>query len=219
MCDKSEYTFEFRILAATWWHECDQRKGAMRNIRRQLSEKFNLKGDVPHGRVIKEWEEKLFTTGSLFDKPRSGRPSACGDVAASIARSPQKSVRVRAVDMGISKSTLHRQLHKDGYKPFKPTFTQYLSADDKDMRLHACGQLLDKFPSEFSQRNIFFSDECAIYAQAKMENLVWWSKENPHFQKQIQLHSPMVMVWAAMSSRDLIGPFFISGRFTAQSYC
>jgi hypothetical protein len=216
MCDKSEYTFEFRILAATWWHESDKSKPAMKNIRQLLSERFHLPGDVPHGRVIKLWEKKLFATGSLVDKPRSGRPSAFGDVADECH--PQQSVRDLAEAAGVSKSTMHRHLCKGGYKPFKPTFTQFLSADDEDSRLHACGQLLDKYPSDFSQRNIFFSDECAIYAQGKMENLVWWSKENPHFHKQLQLHPPTVMVWAAMSSKDLIGPFFVTGSITAKSY-
>ena len=184
MADVSEYTIEYRMLASTWWHESSRNKAALKNVRAQLAERFA--GEVPNGRVIKEWEGKLFTTGSLLDKPIGGRPSASGDIIpdleASLAEAPQKSVKQRASDLNIPKSSLHRMIHKEGYKPFKPTFTQFLSEEDEDIRLTACGQLMNKYPTAFTQRNIFFSDECAVYADGSMENIVYCSKENPHFQ-------------------------------------
>ncbi len=36
--------------------------------------------------------------------------------------------------------------------------------------------------------------------------------------KQVQHHPPSLMVWAAMSSKNLFGPFFVSGRITSDAY-
>ena len=64
--DQSTYTIEARILAATWWHESNQTKDDMKNVRERFSQRFN--GDIPRGEKIKQWEEKLFNTGSFLDK-------------------------------------------------------------------------------------------------------------------------------------------------------
>jgi hypothetical protein len=79
-------------------------------------------------------------------------------------------------------------------------------------------ELLTKYPSPFSRRNFFFSDECAVYGDGRQANLTWWAKDNPHFQRQIEQHPPMLMIWSAMSQEDIIGPFFIEGSITAASY-
>lgn len=63
-----------------------------------------------------------------------------------------------------------------------------------------------------------FSDECAIYASARAHNVVFWSKENPHFWDQVVQHPPTIMVWAAMAKEHLIGPFFIEGRMDSLRY-
>ena len=71
--DQSPYTYEFRIIAATKWHESSQDKGAMKQIRQYLAKRFDIDGEIPVGRVIKQWHNKLFTTGTLHDEDRSGR--------------------------------------------------------------------------------------------------------------------------------------------------
>ncbi len=135
-----------------------------------------------------------------------------------IAHQPHSSIRSLASEVGTSTFTVHKYLHSEGYKPFRPTFTQFLSDDDEYDRMLACGDMLTKYPSPFSRRNFFFSDECAVYADARIPNLHWWSKENPHFPKQVQHHPPSLLVWAAISAIDLIGPFFVRGRITSEAY-
>jgi hypothetical protein len=220
MVDTSVYTCEFRILASTWWHESDKSKVAMADVRKKLAARFDL--PPPRGFVIRNWEEKLFSTGSVADNPRCGRPSCEEEIverlSVAIEQEPHLSTRALAADVGASTSTVRKYLHQEGYKAFRPTFTQYLSADDEYDRMLACGVLLTKYPTPFSRRNFFFSDECAIYTDEKMSNLIWWSKENPHFTKQVKHHPPSLMVWAAMSSDALIGPFFVTGRVTSEVY-
>lgn len=220
MADSSEYTIEYRIQAACWWHDSKKDKGAMAEVRRKLQETFDA--PPPRGKRVKMWEEKLFSTGSINDLDRSGRPSPYNNLEEAVNKSvneaPQLSIRQRSEEMGVPYTTLQRQLHSAGFKPFRPTFSQYLSDEDKSERVACCGELLSKYPTRFSRRHFFFSDECAVYGDGRQENLTWWAKENPHFQKQIQNHPPMLMIWAAMSQYDLIGPFFCDGRITAQSY-
>lgn len=221
MADESPYTIDFRIVAASSWHDSDRSLSAMRQIRKSLAKRFHLDGSVPDGRVIKQWHEKLFSTGSILDLPRTGRPNETKEhaerIEASLAANPNTSIRRRAVELHLDKSSLLRYCHQEGYRAWKPTFCQFLSEDDKALRVQACEELVSSISPE-EQRNFFFSDECAVYGGGKLKNAVLWSKENPHYHQQVQQHPPMVMIWGAISHDHLIGPFFIEGRMTSASY-
>ena len=119
------YTFEYRILASVWWHESGKSKVDMADIRNKLAERFDAPS--PRGRTVKQWAEKLFSTGSLLDLPRTGRPSLEEEIvpalSAAITHQPNSSVRTLASDLGISTFTVRKYLHSEGYKPFWPTFT------------------------------------------------------------------------------------------------
>jgi hypothetical protein len=213
-------SFEYRILAAVWWHECEKTLTGMKEIRNKLSIRFQC--DSPDGRIIKKWEEKLFRCGSLNDNPRSGRPSEHGDemedICASVLRSPQKSLRQRSSELNIPQTTLHSILTKEKFRPWKPTFLQYLSEEDKVLRVNCCNEILRTHVTENARNNIFFSDECSIYSESKTTQTVWWSKENPHYHIQLKKYPPSIMVWAAMNSKYLIGPFFITGTVNSNKY-
>ena len=75
-----------------------------------------------------------------------------------------------------------------------------------------------KYNNERLKNKLFFSDECAVYMSSRNSNVVMWSKENPHFWQQVQQYPLKVMIWAAMSSTALIGPFFIDGTIDANRY-
>jgi hypothetical protein len=95
MADKSEYTIEYRVLAAAWYHECDKSISSVRTLKARLRKKFDCK--PPDTRYIQKWCEKLFTTGSIIDLHRSGRPNERGDMSTeleeSIQADPKKSIR------------------------------------------------------------------------------------------------------------------------------
>jgi hypothetical protein len=219
--DNSPYTIEFRILAACWWHESDQTKAAMRQLRQRLSERYS--GESPRGSVIREWEVKLFNTGSIADEPRCGRPisrnASHAAVSESLHRSPKKSLRKRSAELDLPVTTLRRVLVDDlQCKPWRPVHVQFLSPEDRHVRTENCRDILTRCPTPQTKNRVFFSDECAVYADAKMNNVVWWSKENPHFTDQVLQHPPKLMIWAAMSDHHLIGPIFVEGRITSQRY-
>jgi hypothetical protein len=222
MTDTSVYTKEYRIIAATLYHESTKDLKSVKGLKRKLREEYP--DEPPDTRVIKTWEEKLFKTGSINDLPRAGRPNERGDeeerVENSLEADPRLSVRQRANVLNISQATLYRIMAYDlGYKSWKPTMTQFLNAGDHANRVHCCRQILEKYDNNIRRDRIFFTDECAVYAEGRGNaNLSFWSKENPHFWEQVQQHPPSVMIWAAISATHLIGPFFISGSVTSQSY-
>lgn len=98
------------------------------------------------------------------------------------------------------------------------TKVQLLSEEDYQNRVQCCRQILAKYDNNIRRDKIFFSDECAVYAEGHDIRLRFWSKEKPHFWEQVRQHPPQVMIWAAMSGRHLIGPFFLTGSVTAENY-
>ncbi len=50
---------------------------------------------------------------------------------------PRLSVRQRSAELQIPKSSVHNILKRDGYKPFKPAFTQFLTEEDEYNRMWA----------------------------------------------------------------------------------
>ena len=220
--DNSQFTIEYRILAAAWLYESDGSIIAVRNVKSKLRDRYGI--EPPDARYIKAWADKLFTSGSILDKPRSGRPNERGDygedVNTSVEEDPKQSIRRRSDELNIPKTTLHRVLTKDlGYKNWKPTKVQFLSQIDHENRVNSCRAILQKYDTPVRKRRLFFTDECAVYAEGKGQvRISMWSKQNPHFWEQVKQHPPTVMVWAAMSAECLIGPFFLEGGVTADNY-
>lgn len=222
MNDQSEYTLEFRIMAACFYHDCDKSIAEIRSLKKKLRDRFD--DEPPRTSIIAVWETKLFTTGSILDMKRSGRPNERGDVvdevAQSVVENPTQSIRKRSGELEIPYTTLRRSLKMDlGLRAWKPTMVQYLSEEDHAHRVQCCRQILQKYDTNLRRHRLFYSDECAIYAEGKSNvRVAFWSKENPHFWEQVRQHPPKVMVWAAMSEQHLIGPFFFDGGVTAEAY-
>ena len=138
MSDISEYSFEYRILAACWYHECDKGVSAIRALKAKLREKFS--GEPPDTRYIAKWEDKLFTTGSILDQARCGRPNERGDhhkdIEQSVEHNPRLSVRLRSQMLEIPQTSLYRSMTDDlGYRNWKPTKVQFLSEADHQSRV------------------------------------------------------------------------------------
>ena len=73
MIDSSDYTVEYRVHAASFFLACEQTRHAMKLVRDRLRVQYGI--EPPEHRIIKAWSTKLLETGSLFDRPRGGRPT------------------------------------------------------------------------------------------------------------------------------------------------
>src|SRR5258705_2016186 len=105
------------------------------------------------------------------------------------------------------------QLH-----PFCPHIRNELSDADMDKRLTASKAMLRRFSSAEIRQRVIFTDECAVYLSSRTRNVLFWSRNNPHFIQEIKNHPPYVMVWAGVSGEHAIGPFFFTGNVNAQTY-
>ena len=75
------------------------------------------------------------------------------------------------------------------YAPTQSVPVLSLMDGDMDRRYESCRALLDTFSNAVSRSKVLFSDKCAIYRSARDRNVVFWSKENPNFTRELE-HNP-----------------------------
>ena len=71
MVDTSDYMVEYRVHATSFCIVSDQTRHAIKLVRDRLRAKYDI--EPPEHCVIKAWSNKLLETGSLFDRPKSGK--------------------------------------------------------------------------------------------------------------------------------------------------
>lgn len=222
MTDISVFTVEERLIAAVWVHDRIRNDMTMEDIRSAFTERFGK--PAPSRSNLYLWEKKVFETGSVLDQARSGRPETrkktCAGVQESLQQSPKKSTRKRSAELGIPRATMMDHMKKDlDVKPYKPMSVNQLSDEDMDRRKEFCEKFLNRFPDcPRNHRKIIFSDECAIYKSSKSRNIYFWAKENPFYKEEVENNPPHVMIWAALTSEHLIGPYFFDGNVNQESY-
>lgn len=120
--DISGYSLEEKIVSAVWVHERIRNKMSWIHLMKCFIIRFG--NYPPSKRTLKTWERKLFSMGAVKDRARTGRPCArlmhIPYVQASIAESPNMSLRERASELGLPRSTLLKILKYDLKMTFVP---------------------------------------------------------------------------------------------------
>lgn len=167
-------------------------------------------------------------TGSIKDKPRSGRPKtatnpdAALDVLLTFEENPHASIRKTSQQTGVSRTSVGRILKLHDYHPYKIKLVQELIGDDHDRRLEYCETMMERVAA--NDRFLFwtcFSDEATfeLSGSVNRHNMRYWSTENPHWTREHKTQYPQkVNVWAGILCNRIIGPFFIDGNLTAEKY-
>ncbi|CAI9724379.1 PLHD1 protein [Octopus vulgaris] len=87
------------------------------------------------GKLIKKFKE----TGSVLDKPRSGRPKTSDEtkeaVMAKFSASPKKSLRRTSTVLGVPKPTIHKMLVEEKFHRYNLQILHHLNEDDPDRRM------------------------------------------------------------------------------------
>ncbi|GBO17444.1 hypothetical protein AVEN_168351-1 [Araneus ventricosus] len=77
-------------------------------VQRNFRTKFNK--PPPSRNSILSWHKKFLETGSVLDKPRSGRPSTSDSdverIREAFTRSPTKSTRQASIELGVARSSI-----------------------------------------------------------------------------------------------------------------
>lgn len=164
---------------------------------------------------------KFNTTGSVWDKEKSGRPDDNNDekkekVAEGVrtvsARSSWSVSSVREVskETGLSKSTIHRIMkRKLNLSKWKISITQQLEPDDYKTRKEFANWFLESMIDNID--NVIWSDEAYFHLNSIVytKNAYIWAEENPHATTEKPLHSPKICVWVGFSGNIIIPPVII----------
>jgi len=118
-------------------------------------------------------------------------------VRETVVRSPTRSARRHALELGMGESTVRRILHKDlGSHPYKMMIVQTLNEGDYQQRL-AFAELMLEIIEEHEDAIIMMSDEPHFHLNGSVnkQNFRYWPPQNPHEVHERPLDSPKVTVW------------------------
>lgn len=163
-------------------------------MRNKLRDRYDI--ESPAARVIKGWAEELFSTGTIIDKPRSGRPSERGNaiegVSQHLSAYPCSSVRRVSDELNISRSTCHRIMRKDlALKPWKSTSVQFLMPDDHINRVNCCTEILNTYHRP--RLSILYSFQTNVFCMrlARLQTWYFGARKIPIFgTKLCSIHQP-----------------------------
>lgn len=134
--------------------------------------------EPPHRNTIAKWMKQFKETGSVHDKPRSGRPCISDESVASIEKSftasPRKSARRASLELRLPKSSVHNILQaKLHMKAYKIQLHQQLLEEDYYARLTFCHQFNEKFGNDdVFVSSLLFSDEATFHISCKVNRLI-----------------------------------------------
>ena len=152
-------------------------------------------------------------TGSLSDKPRSGRPVTVTTrqmrsvVRSRVWRNPRRSVRKMALELKISRGSIRRIVNRDlGLSSFKRKQAHFLTETIKAKRLSRSKGLLTRFANQGLEK-VLFSDEKLFTveeASNRQNDRILSTKasvipEELKLVKRVQKPSS-VMVWGGISA-------------------
>lgn len=189
-------------------------------VKRAYQRHFNVKTS-PDPKTLREVVMKFRTEGTVhnLNKKRSGRPKTVRTVEnvdavrQSVTQSPNKSLRRRSQELGLTRATTHRILRQDlNCFPYKIHIKHKLTDTDKVARVAMCNWFNEKMERDQDWiKHVWFTDEAHFHlaGQVNSRNNVYWGTQPPLEVVERPLHSAKVTVWCALSSQGIIGPYFL----------
>jgi hypothetical protein len=208
------YSTEAKIQIVILMAKLESPTRVIREMQRQGS------NEVPERHTITSIYQKFLETGTVEDRSRSGRPSTVTDevieqVETILKEEPLNTVRNVARTANLSKYQAHRIMRDIlGFKPYMMQSTQFLYDEDRDLRVEMAEKLVPILEDPSNDGLIFFSDESTFYLSGLVNkhNCRFWSSSNQFVTVGEAMNSAKINVWCAMSSKQIIGPFFFDGE-------
>ena len=189
--------------------------------------KNHFESEPPARSTIHYVVNKFKETGSVHDRPRSGRPlsivneEVSQEVTELLTEDPYTSIRLGALQLEMSKSNYQRILEKLDYHSYRPSKTIELTDDDFDRRVEFCETFLG-----MAQENpdlpgkIVWSDESQfkLNGVVNRHNCCYWVHSNQHHLIPVPHDQHGVMTWCGITSKKIIGPYFFEGNVNGDSY-
>ncbi|CAI9721085.1 Macrophage migration inhibitory factor-like [Octopus vulgaris] len=113
-----------------------------KEVQESFQENFGAER-LPHRNCVSALLHKFKKTGSVQDKPKSGRPKVVTDtvlqnVTNKLQRSPRKSLRRLSQETRISLTSTHRAVHQLKFLPYKVHVVHELKPQDSEKRVLFC---------------------------------------------------------------------------------
>ena len=189
-------------------------------VQRKFLLKYGKNAKLPSTKSIRRWHSLFKETGSVSPKKRNRKSTVnAAAVIDSIESNPKLSVRRLGNQCNISRESVRKILKKNDYHPYKPQIVQELHAADYGHRIKFAEEMQKNMEHHFLKL-LLFSDEAIFHLDGALnrQNCRNWSTENPNWKIEKALNSPKTMVWAAIGSAGIIGPFFFDGNVSGDSY-
>lgn len=167
-------------------------------------------------------------TGSVMDKPKSGRSSLEEErepiVVAELERQQSAhslgvaSSSAVARASGIPQSSVQRILrHRLGLYPYRLQVNQKLSDTDHEKRVVFARLMLS---NNIDLENVLWTDESyfSLAGHVVRHNSIIWGSEKPRQTCDSDMHAPKVCVWFGYSARHRLQPFFFPATINGENY-
>lgn len=180
----------------------------------------------PSHSTIMRTVERFERTGSVEDEQKQGKPNTINkeinidEINKSIKENPTMSIRTRAETLGISKSTLQRIMHELGYHGYRLQLFHQIKPADELFRLRFVKNFLQYGNNNEFLDSIFWSDESyfTLGRTVNRYNCYYYSLDNPDYYIESANSHLGVMVWCAISSKGIIGPYFFESYVNQDTY-
>ncbi|CAH2100857.1 unnamed protein product [Euphydryas editha] len=138
------------------------------------------------------------------------------DVLEYFERDPRRSTRMAAREFDVSQTFVWKILHTQGLHPYHFRKAHVINNTDAPARIAFCQWLLNN-----TNANILWTDE-SLFTRVGLYNVHnehYWDLINPHLIRENHHQVRFsVNVWAGIINDQLIGPIFIEGHLTGNSY-
>jgi hypothetical protein len=158
-------------------------------------------------------------SGTIGRKAGSGQvkkrtQEVIGNVQQIMEDSPTTSIRHLSQQIDLSVGTCQKILKEDLHLfPYRLTAVQELHVNDLPQRLNYCQWFLNTIADDVLEKT-FFTDEAYFHLSGYVnsQNMRMWSSQNPHFFTEAPHYPQKIGVWAAISQRRIIAPYFFQGK-------
>lgn len=181
----------------------------------------------PSAQGIAKMFEKFRATGSVFNRPKPGRPRTATNeenevmVISSVYMKTQQSLREIADETGGSLTSVWRILRRHKFHPYGVKLTQELSEGDFVQRHDFCELMEERTRDPNFLKNVCFTDESTFHltGYVNRHNCRYWCEKNPNEHREAHTQRPKkTNVWAGILNNEIIGPFFIEGNLDGPKY-
>jgi transposase len=169
-----------------------------------------------HHLTVSALIEKYIETGTVHDRPRSGRKRKMSDsdvkLAVRMAKKKKKATQIaQALDNKVSVRTIQRRLKEQGFFYGKIQKVEKLTAAHKRKRVEYCRKM-----KGYKWNSVMFSDEKDFVLGAGEDYA--WQRPNERIIQEYVRHAPKLHVWGAIGAYGKTELYFFEENLNSDMY-